>query len=263
VKLNVKFLKKKYGPLPVWGWAIIFAGLIFLLWRHSRNAAAASATGQPSAMSLGTDQAATAPGDMSGSTPGNAGDTGTTDTGTFDSGGLGGGFSGGGDLGGSLDGGQGSTTDTSNSTPAAASLGLTHISGDYWWDPDNHKLIKIPGSGGAKKGSGKKVTPKAKAKKAGKTRAKGKTKVKGSSLVRTHTRQSKNPANKRIMRSPGSGVKARVLPKAQTPKLTPVQRRAIDRAHHPEARPTPVVKPAARRQVRVLPKRPTPPKRRR
>lgn len=263
-KISFKFLTKKYGPLPGWAWATISAALIYLLYRHFQNSGGSSgATSSP--MTMG-DATTTAPGDMTGSTPGNAGDLGATTGGTFDSGGLGGDFSGGGgDVGGALDSGQGDTTgDTSSSTDSSsATLGLTHISGDYWWDPDQHKLIKIPGSGGQKKGSGKKKAPKAKGKKAGKKQP-IKKKPNKHMTARIRSRAHKAPAVHRNISSPGHPQKHRILPKPQphTIALKPTQRAAIDRAHHPEARrATPINKPAARKAVRKLPSRPAPRKR--
>jgi len=253
MKFNIKMLKKKYGPLPIWAWAILFAGVIFLLWRHAKN----SAGTQTSPMNLGSDQVTgspNAPGDISTSDiPGNPGAADTTPP-LVDSGGLGGDFSGGGDLGGSLDGGQGDATAAGAATGTAATLGLTHVFGAYWYDSANGKLVKIPGSGGAKKGSGKKVSPKGKNNKAG--RSKGKSKTAAKQTARIHTRAGRNPVANRHMTSPRAVVKKKSIPTPQQ-KLTQTQRRAIDRAHHPQGRPQPIVKPIARKQVRVLPKRPS------
>jgi len=253
VKINVAILKKKYGPLPVWAWAILLAGVIFLLYRHARNSAGASS----SPMTVGTDTAPTAPGDMSSQTPGNAGDVPTTDPGIFDTGGLGGGFSGGGDLGSSIDSGQGSDTSSGNDT--GATPGLTHISGDYWWDSDSHKLVKIPGSGGTKKGSGKKKTPKSKHNTGGRQLAKPKSKAAKAARARVHQRQPKNPVANRSSHSPKPITKKKVTPGRQnhTVPLTRTQRAAIDRAHHPTGHPQPIKKTPVRRTVKILPKRPS------
>lgn len=145
-----------------------------------------------------------------------------------------------------------------DTTQAGADLGLTHISGPWWWDSVNRKLIKIPGSGGAKKGTGKKVVPNTK-KAGGKKTKPGKPKQ--DKATRTRIRGPKVKPQHQTKPKPHP-VKAKVLPQPKTPRLTAAQRNAIDRAHHPAPKPPPkkitkahkVIKPPVRHVTPTKPK---------
>lgn len=264
-KFDFKILAKKKGPLPVWAWALIVAGLIYMLYRHFQSAGGTSTNssgGSPSAMDVGTspsDNISPAPGDLLNNGAGNSGNglefgdrniassvNDFVDQTLADAAAR---------VAAANDAAQGtdpvaSGTDT---TQAGADLGLTHISGPYWWDSVNRKLVKIPGSGGAKKGSGQKVVPN--------TQKAGGAKTKpGKPKKNRHTRVKQTGGKPRWIQvgknkpSPPKDkphtVKGRVLPKAQSPRLTKAQLAAINRAHHPAPKQPPKKNVGAQRTIR-------------
>lgn len=246
-KVDFTILKKKKMGLPVWAWALILALGLYLVYRHSKNTAGATAASAPD-----TSAALTNAGDLMSSGSTNAGNTqnplGNADLGdnglqnNIDavkgqvqdlSDALGVDAA---NLAGSHDAAQNQDTTANDGTDSnSAALGLTHIAGDYWWDPDTHRLIKIPGSGGQKTGTGKKKVPNT-------TKAGGKRKK----------IKAKAPVKKRLHPKQPKFIKPRIMPKPaphQVP-LTAAQRRAIDAHHHPAPKPPPKKKTAVHKTIR-------------
>jgi len=237
-KIDFKILAKKKGPLPVWAWALISAVLVYMLYRHFRSTedAAGSPDASTSQMSGGSGGVDTSLGDMTSGGVGNAGNADLGDLGLqhnidavkgqvtdlTD-------FLGAAQTQAANDAAQGTdtTAEADDTTEQGAPLGLVHITGKYWWDPKNSKLVTIPGSGGTKKGSGKVAKP-------NKNKAGGRKKpnAKGPKKAKIHPAKSQW-----IQVRPKPKVKKKVIPKPKQPKLTPTQRAAIDRAHHPRPRP--------------------------
>src|SRR4029077_5936282 len=222
-KIDLTILKKKTGPLPNWAWALLLALVLYLVYRHSKNNPSTPSALAPDTSGVGSSNA----GDLTSNGASNAVNQ---DAGVavgpsegFPDAGITSDFQ---DfmsqleknaLAGNLDASQNQDTTAETAIAASAALGLTHIAGAYWWDPDTHKLVKIPGSGGTTKGSGKKKVPNT-------TKAGGKKK-----------KIKPKPHSVKKLKSAPKLVKKKVTPKPaphQVP-LTASQRRAIDARHHP------------------------------
>jgi hypothetical protein len=264
--IDFKVLAKKKGPLPVWAWALISAVLVYMLYRHFQSSGGGSSSqssGTPSAMDTGTTSQQ-APGDLLSSGVGNAANDPTATGAGLEFGDR--------NIASSVndfvdqllaqessrvaaanDASQGTnlTSAAGDTTQQGADLGLTHISGPWWWDSVNRKLVKIPGSGGSKKGSGKKVVPNTK-KAGGKKTKPGKPKT--NHATRVVSRGPRNGGFSQVRGKPKL-TKNKTIPQRQTPRLTTSELKAINRAHQPA--PRPVVKKSTRIHKVIRPPRPS------